>query len=273
MSLGRILNQYRSDYQPIASLFNVENSTGFNAVYRISIGPVGIIFSSIVLYLLAQDQLVEGIWTASVWFFIAQAALFAGLARWKLVDKSKFFAFHAVSIALSVYLYDALITKGLDHLLPDETNLRTDMWLLLAVFIYGIFRLIPGSERKFGNRKDAYVTARAEKFRKKFYADLRPFDRFIQDAIVAVMIYEDFNRPKVVRLVEKMIGARTQNIMQTSNSRSDSESIATTGMKMSESLTAQPLPPTTGSERDDAIRKMLGMHNPGDPEQTFRASR
>lgn len=105
MRLGRVLLAYRNDYQPVASFFQPEASTGFNAIYQILFAPVAMVFAAIGLYLLGWNHLIIGLWTVSVWYLIWQASLILAISRWRLLDKPKFFLFHVLSILLSYFVY------------------------------------------------------------------------------------------------------------------------------------------------------------------------
>lgn len=225
MSLGRLLLAHRNDHQPIASLFKAENSQGFNAIFRIAIAPICIVVISIILYLAGHENLTWQIWLSAVWYLLLQTVLIAILERWSLVSKSKFIVFHAASIALSYYVYSALIVKGVEHLLPDGANLRTDIWLLIVAFLYGVFHSIPENHNRFEERKKKYITRRLKVFEEKYSVELKKYDSLFQNILLAVMLYEDFNRPRVVRFIESLVGAKTQGIMQVSGAQTDEESI------------------------------------------------
>jgi hypothetical protein len=270
MSISRIVSEYRSDYQPIASLFEAERSSGFNAIYRILTAPVVIVLSSITFYLIGKESLIENMWIAAVWYFIFQLTLLFTLQRWSLVNKSKFILFHAISIALSYYLYVSLLTGGIDKLLPDEANLRTDIWLVIIAFFYGIFKNVQENNKTFVKRKESYIAERAHKFRTKYQDTLKKYDLRFQNILLAIMIYEDFNRPKIVRYYEKMTHAKTQGIMQTNDTKTDTESIEKT-IKSIEILYKN-LPRIDADklyEYEEALMNLFKIHNPHDLNYTY----
>lgn len=268
--LGKLLTTYRNDYQPITSLFPVESSVGFNAVYRVLFTPLSIVGVSIVLYLGKLDWIVVNIWTVSVWFFLLQLFITIVIARWTLVHKVQFFLFHALSIATSFFLYDTLISKGLSRLLPDETNLRTDLWIIVVLFLYGLFYAIRRNEGT--SRRTAYALKRARKFRKKYDHVLQKYPNSeFQDALVAVMIYEDFNRPFVMRQIENLTHAHTRTIMQVSGVDNDEQGIIMTAEAMKPYFAAyESIPASTPWERRDLLRSMFNTHNPDAAEYADR---
>lgn len=270
-SLGKLLIKNITDYQPITSLFNAENSIGFNAIYRILIAPISIIMFSIIFYVFKMDSNINNIWAISVWFLIIQLILIVLVGRWRLVNKSKYFVFHIISIALSYYLYSAAISKGLNHLLPDEANLRTEMWLIIAVFFYGIFKNIRENDKSFQNRKDQYITKKAIKFRKKYGFITNKCNPMLRDIILAIMIYENYNRPRIARVFEWAIQSKTRGIMQVNGAKNDESSIVQT-IKLIRPYYKEFKAKTYNEiwEQENALRSLFEIHNPGSWEYSSR---
>jgi len=262
---GNLLRQYRDDYQPISSLFEEDTRIGFNAVYRFSLAPLGIVLLSIGLSLGGLDQLVEGIWLVSVWFLALQIGLLISIGRWRLAGKAHFFALHLISIALSLFLCLNLIVNGLDHLLPDEANLRTDVWILIAAFFYGVLRNTKFRPSASAARKIEYVGGRARSLRRRYATALSGLSRDTQNAVLALMIYEDFNRPRVIRWVEKLTRARTQGILQTTTRRGDAADIVTAAADVNGFWNAVDYPSNDWLQDRHNLTLTFQRHNPDDP--------
>jgi len=266
LSLGRLLLQYKSEYQPIASLFKAEKSVGFNAILRICLTPVCIVLFAIIAYSINRDSLVHNIWHVALIYALLQCLVFTVLSRWKLVNISKFVLFHLLSIALTYYIYAALISKGLQHLLPDEANLRTDLWILIAGFLFSIFYSIPENDQRFQARKNNYATSRAAKFKAKYHDELKSQEPLFQDILVAIMIFEDFNRPWFARVVERLINAKTQGIMQTTGAKTDEHSIKRAIKKLLPEYIQLSELEDNSSEKYSAIYGLVKSYKPYDPD-------
>lgn len=273
MSLGKVLLAYRNDYQPVASFFQPEASTGFNAIFQILFAPVATVLVAIVLYLLGRSHLVVGVWTISVWYFVWQTTLILVISRWRLLDKPRFIIYHAISVALSYFVYASLVTHGLTHLLPDEANLRTEVWLIVILFLYGIFREIKGNQETYRRRQAAWALAHARTFSKRYQDVLSEYPVLLQEVLLALMVYEDFNRPKAARFIERITKAQTQTIMQVRGAHTDEEGIRLTAESMQSGYPALVLS-MSGNWYDfyQPLQAMVGVHNGDDPEYSSRVS-
>lgn len=268
--LGKLMLQYKTDYQPLASLFSSEGSVGFNAVYRIVLTPICIVFFSILLYITGLSEYVSNIYLVAVGYFFLSLVLIYSLNRFTLLSKSKFFLYHLISILLSYYIYDALIVKGLEHLLPDEANLRTDLWLVVAAFLYGVFRSIPENQEKFDRRKRRYIDQQTKIYHQKYATSLDEYPVIIQNVLLAIMIYEDYNRPHSIRLVEKLLRSKTHTIMQVKGAKTDAESIKMAASIL-KSLPKDTKPYAPGAyEFNKPIYDALSKYNPEDPHYSGR---
>lgn len=267
--LGKLLVAYRDDYQPISSLFQVESSVGFNALYRVLFTPLCVVGISIVLYLVNLDWVVVNIWAVAVWFAVLQATMILIGARWALVHTIQFFVFHALSVAISYFLYEMLIKNGLSRLLPDEANLRTDLWLIVILFLYGLFQAV----RRNGDtsKRTRYALKRAKKFRRKYADVFQKYEPGLQDILLSVMIFEDFNRPYVARVLENITKAHTRTIMQVPNASTDEDGIiATAKVMMPLYETYKVIPNAEPIPKNQALRAVFGVHNPDAYDYTMR---
>lgn len=269
LSLGRLLLQYKSEYQPIASLFKAEKSVGFNAILRICLAPVCIVLFAIIAYSINRDNLVPDIWHVALIYALLQCLVFTALNRWRLVNIPKFVLFHLLSIALTYYIYVVLISKGLQHLLPDEANLRTDLWILIAGFLFSIFYSIPENDQRFQARKNKYAVSRGTKFKAKYHDALKSQEPLFQDILVAIMIFEDFNRPWFVRVVERLINSKTKGIMQTADTKTDSQSIKRATERLLPVYKQLSKLEDNSSEKYSAIYELVRSYNPDDPNYAY----
>lgn len=270
-SLGKLMMRYSQEYQPITNLFSSDNSTGFNVIYRILFTPVVIVSVSVLAYMLNFEILTKSIWIVAVFVFVVQLLLIAAIGRWRLVDKKKFFILHIISILLTYYLYSAAISKGLQYLLPDLQSIRTELWIIIVLFVYGIFRKIPEKRSAAESRKNKYLRAKSEHFRKKYRFILDKYSEGMSDILIAIMIYENFNRPLVVRGLEGIVSSKTRYVMQVYGAKSDEDSIEQTAKSLQSTYDQyKNMVSDNYWEKDAALSKVFATHNFADSSYSMR---
>ncbi len=78
------------------------------------------------------------------------------------------------------------------------------MWILIAAFLYAHINQIHMGEARAIKRKDNYINSRYKKFKSKYGNIIEPFfqNHFYEALTYSIMIYEDFNRPFMIRMIE-----------------------------------------------------------------------
>ena len=137
------------------------------------------------------------------------------------------------SIGLSIYVYK-LIDK-VDKILPDPESLRDEMWILIILFLYSAFNNITFGRNGSLKRKEKYLNKTYTRLKTKYDKTIsKECDNFFfTQVIYAIMINENFNRPKIVRWIEYMRFGLTKRphtlgIMQVTSSKriNDEQSIS-----------------------------------------------
>jgi hypothetical protein len=146
--------------------------------------------------------------------------------RASLLNWPKELVFSVAIVGGSWWLYDAVIqVRG--NLLPDPSSLATEVWLVMAVYLFYMANQLGGADEGSRQRKHRYVLSRARRLRTRYEAELLtgiPGENHrIEALILAVMVYESFNRPFAARLLEYgafTVGrAKTLGLMQVSTAR------------------------------------------------------
>src|SRR5260370_42595380 len=98
--------------------------------------------------------------------------------------------------------------------------MANQIWVVIAGFIYLLFNKVRLATAGTEKRKRDYINHRYQRFREKYgtLVSSKTKDPALEALIYSVMIYENFNRPKIYRVVEGFlfrIGfAQTLGIMQ-----------------------------------------------------------
>jgi hypothetical protein len=167
--------------------------------------------------------------------------------RATIVNWTRIFFYYLSIIIISTIIYNNFI-DSVDSLLPDFTQIKNEIWLLIIIFIY---QLGNGFEEKTPNN-EIFETTKAYlpeiKTRKKKYIlqhfkclnnefeeiinKISKSDSSFRLIIISILIFENFNRPRIIRHLERIwVRLRkakvTQGIMQIASDKpiTDAESV------------------------------------------------
>ncbi len=256
LKAGAILKKYKDDYQAIGSI-DIDNSVGFNLIYRIIYTPIFILILSFIFGLSEATGINEWLWAIAVIVALFQMAVLLILSfRVLLVNLKLYITTFVLSILASIYLCIEVIPNGIQAFIPDKKDIGLEIMLAFLAFVYGIIKNISETNDSYQNRLERYVLFRKKKILKKYQG---LFDGYSEDEIniaLSIIIYEDYNRPYVIRSIEKVVGAETTDITQTKGVRSDKEGIKKLLKRIKQKLKKGIMP-------DKAVTVIANEHNPG----------
>ena len=156
------------------------------------------------------------------WFIRTSVVILYG--RGSLTNWSTQFFYWITSIGLSFYVYK-LVDK-VDKILPDPDSLRDEMWILIILFLYSTFNKMTFDRKGTLKRKEKYLKETYKRLKSRYNKIIsKECDNyFFTQVIYAIMIYENFNRPKIVRWIENICfwltkKPHTLGIMQVTSSK------------------------------------------------------
>lgn len=254
LRIGKILQLYYDGYQEIGSIAP-NNSIGFNLVYRIIFTPIIILIIGIIFVEIGIKEFTKDIWSISLIVAILQLITLQAISRIQLINIKQFVATIIASVLLSLFVEKTIIPQGLSSLIPDQKDISLAIALAIITFIYGIFKEIPENQEGFDKRVERYIFHKYKKLSKKYKGDLEKANRQEKMIILSLMIYEDYNRPKVIRIVERIMNRKTCDILQTYNSITDEEGICKKINEIHYLYKSRKYSKKT-------IRKIFKLHNP-----------
>lgn len=218
-------------YMQLSLSHKEDEAPAFNFIYKTFAPVVFIIFVSTVFYYLDFDHAVKGIWKVVIYYFVLRWLLVALLGRGTLQNWKLQISYFLISSASSYFIYEGIIKYKI-YLLPDLKTLTNEIWLLVVLFIYGAVNRIELSTKNSKERRNKYVIRKYQQLLSSFseLVNSHAKDEKIKLITYSIMIYENYNRPKLVRIFEKAIFpffSKTLGIMQvvTEKKISDKESI------------------------------------------------
>ena len=138
-------------------------------------------------------------------FYWAFRTVIRGLwGRMALTNKVGYFTCAIICICITYWLY--FTVSKVDNILPDPKSLLNEMWILMILFIYNVINRLQPSDNNAINRKEHYIKKKYLKYKKEYNYIIKNIchNQFYEATTYAIMIYENFNRPKFVRFIEKI---------------------------------------------------------------------
>ncbi|WP_372521214.1 hypothetical protein [Mesoflavibacter sp.] len=108
-------------------------------------------------------------------------------------------------VSISYFAYTEIIYKK-ENILPDFETISNELWIIILIFIFHTLNQIRISSDNTIKRKENYLRNRLNHFRSKYstLVNEKIENDKLKQIAYAIMIYEDFNRPKVARFIENL---------------------------------------------------------------------
>lgn len=199
--IGR--HSYSIGYMQISMFLQVEESPAFNFVFRILSPVVFIFIASAILYTLGLDRYVKNIYFVSI-YYLGFRVLFNLLTnRGILMNWPRQILQWVAIISICYFSYSKIIVNK-TNIFPDFDSLSNELWIIILLFLFQVLNSIRISSDNTKKRKKAYIVSRYKSFYKEYQKLIEEqiANKKLQALVYAIMIYEDFNRPKAARLIE-----------------------------------------------------------------------
>ena len=136
------------------------------------------------------------------------------LGRRKLVNHLFISIIAIASTVLNWYIARIAFTGDVDDILPDSSNTAFQFYLAIGVSLISIIQVI--------YERDNYILRRKRFISEKIQSYLSKYkilyslegDLGLLYLSLAILVLEDFERPKIVRVMENKLKAKTRNIAQ-----------------------------------------------------------
>lgn len=229
--LKNILSVNVKDYQGFSTRFfspsNNSISTG-NVIFWILASPI---FSSLAyIFTLFVNSTLECnyiqfdmLWLISVLFWLWFSLLVFVLGRRKLVNWLFVSFIAGSSILFNWYLSSISFTGDVKDILPNANNTTFQLYLILGIFLVSTIQIIYERD-DYDLRRTRFILEKLDLYLSKFKVlfELEGEELYLA---LAILIVEDFERPKFIRYIENIIKSSTRNIAQ-NDSRNDNHSVS-----------------------------------------------
>jgi hypothetical protein len=175
----------------------------FNLAFRVVSPIVYLIIISALLYSFHLDRFVTKSYFIVIFYFLIRWVMIYLLNRNQLTNWWRQLLIGGLAICLAYILYAKLIVFK-KSILPDPGELANELWIIIILFIYNLLNKLNFPSQQMFTRNNNYIDRQYDKFKNKFEIEI---DKIIINPKLkcltyAILIYEDFNRPKIVRIFE-----------------------------------------------------------------------
>lgn len=270
-------------YMQMNVVIQDDSAPAFNFLFKVLAPVVYLILCAVAFQLLGLDSFVDNCYFIVIDYWVFRLLWVLATGRGVLTNWVTQALYWICSIGLSLGLYSVL--EKVDKILPDPKSLLDQMWILIIAFLYSVFNNIQSSKDGTIKRKNRYIRHRYAKFRARYDAVVHGFfhNNFYEALTYSIMIYEDFNRPYIVRQVENLKfrlsrASHTLGVMQVRTDRyiDDMESVILAVQKIardSNMCLSQGIPEYCQDDCSYWIKNyILGQYNGGDYQYSEEVS-
>jgi hypothetical protein len=221
-----------------------DSAPAFNFLLKALAPTVYVILIATAFYAFHRDRFTHGIWLLAAYYFVFRLLYNLLLGRARLLNWFSTLTQAAMGVggAYLAYVYLVIPRKPL---LPGAESVGNQLWIIVALFLYAVFNNVRTASTKTVRRKNKYLRSRIDNLRKTYgsLVDKQFPERYMELVAYAVLIYETFNRPALVRFAERLVfpwASRTLGPMQvrTATRLSDRESVAVGTQQLREAFEA-----------------------------------
>jgi|SRR2546422_406820 len=213
------LGRHATGYVALSVFARGDEAPALNFMLRVCSPTVYIILVGTLLYAAGMDWLVHNLYLVVLYYLMFRVLYNVLLERTRLLNWPLEVVRGTMTFLLAFAAYKYILVSK-RNVLPDFSTVANDLWLLIAIFIYEAVNMMRLSDRRTWKRKMAYLDSVFNQYESRYGALIRQKAQQIElrALIYGVLIMEAFNRPHLIRLVERAMHrfgrARTLGLMQ-----------------------------------------------------------
>lgn len=123
---------------------------------------------------------------------------------------------YSVLIIFSLFLENYLFSK-VDSILPNIDMIKTIIWFIIFIYLYNLIEELIKVHDKDKNTYNAlqdknYIISSYAKYKLQYKDVLHDYDSIIRQLILSILIYEDYNTPKLKRKLDNLLFGRLTKV-------------------------------------------------------------
>ncbi len=199
-------HSYSIGYMEISMFLKTEEAPALNYMIRVLTPIVYLVICSSILYYFDLDKYVKNIFLVNLYYIMFRLTFNLLTNRGMLINWKRQILYWLSILSISYILYEKII-KIKTNILPDFTSIANELWIIILVFIFQLANNFRFSSEDTIKRKEKYLSKRYSYF-KRIYGEIirkkTTKTNFLEPVIYGILIYEDFNRPKIIRVFENL---------------------------------------------------------------------
>jgi hypothetical protein len=198
-------HSYSIGYIEVSIFVKAEEAPALNFLIRVLSPIVYIIIVAATFYHFKLDRFVENIYFVNVYYILFRLIFNLVTNRGLLLNWYRQILYWVTILIISYFTYIKLIHQK-TNILPDFTSIANELWIIILIFIFQVTNNIRLSQDGTEKRKENYLNNRYRFFKKLYSESIKTIaqNNILEAISYAILIYEDFNRPKLVRFIENI---------------------------------------------------------------------
>lgn len=207
---------YARGYIKFSLLDEKDEAISSNFVIKVFGPTVFLIITVATLQYFHLNQYVSNIINVIYFYLVLRLFVIIVFERLLIVNWFRIILYYTLILWLASLIYNQFITKIKD-LLPDFSQIKNEIWLLIIVFIYQIGNRIEPVQNSFESnsvylpelkkRKKKYILRKHDEFLKIYGENIDKVcgnNPQLKQVVLAIILFENFNRPRLIRFVERI---------------------------------------------------------------------
>lgn len=123
---------------------------------------------------------------------------------------------YSVLIIFSLFLENYLFSK-VDSILPNMDMIKTIIWFIIFIYLYNLIEELIKVHDKDKNTYNAlqdknYIISSYAKYKLQYKDVLHDYDSIIRQLVLSILVYEDYNTPKLKRKLDNLLFGRLTKV-------------------------------------------------------------
>jgi hypothetical protein len=220
-------------YRSLDLLQHTDEAPALNGAIRVVTPTAFVVVMAALAYEIGFSHLVSKIYWIAILYVVFRWGFNLGWDRRMLLNWPKELVLAVLIIGVNIGVTNQMLANR-SSLLPERGELINEMWILLGLYLFYTLNQIRIGEDRTIQRKHRYIAYSAHRFLTRFGGLIaeRTQNEKVKALILGIMVFENFNRPKPARILERFAGhigrPGTFGLMQISSQRplNDRDSVA-----------------------------------------------